>query len=816
MQTPRIKFNEITNNRFPIAQGIRNRLGIIGNFSRGPANVFQYVNGFQEFAEIYGSNSELGSMGVQAAFDQGARNFGLIRVMGKDQNAKGRVIIGGTAATDNNLLVTVTGIEDTEPALDSNFSINITPSGSIYTGTNDGYYAFVINEVDGTDAYKAEVLWEFFTTSAAESKADAIEKLKANADKWNTAGKTAVDGIDFEEHAAGVTGEKRGLINVDTSIDGGSSKEITGTNGIKVTFGNSASTSVEFIANQAFTIKVTHFETSVAVNQGDQALEVAQKFENRLQGVFPFGTVSNTLDYVDQNGAPYTSAIEFELDGTDPDLEGTKGNSYYYTIALQTTPTPGEIDLTVSLPDASTPGASTAGFSGGVDGPENAKLTLYTGNSLRLIELVAASPGEWGNELRVTINYLGGNSFRINVVDAEADEYNPPIPDESFDINLTQAGAVDENGEIVVLKDSLLLRGYFLPAVYNPTGYNVNLLNQMPRRIAVENTSETDTKNPTHSLYTGPRALGGAAFDSDTGVIPITLEEGTNGPVVTEEDYVQAAKLFDGQQVHYIYAPGTYTNFPKLQAQLITVAENSTEDDGLKIAILNAAPKLKPSSAFRETLAVNSQRAVMVSGWATYAGQPGSGKFALSPDALYAGRMTTLAFYVSPAARTTSGTVNNVTEIDNTKYTSLSSLQFYTDARIEVIFPDQNLGGFFFLSGITTSSDPNWEKISVRRTYDVIRQDLYIGLQNYKSEPHTALLRKQLETSINAYMNNQLRNGRISNSLPAVANNSNNPQENYITGQLNVSLSFLPLYAADYINIDIKRNINGGLQIGNA
>ena len=813
MQIPRIKFNEVTNNRFPITQGIRNRLGILGKFSRGPANLFQYVNGFEEFAQVYGSNAELGSIGVQAAFDQGAIDFGLIRVLGNDKNASGKLIIGGTAASENQLLVTVTGVEDAEPSIDSNFSINITPNGSIYGGTEDGYYVFRVNEVDPVYSYSATLVWAFYSESEVTSSAEAVNKLKEELDKWNAAGKTEVDGIDFPNHAAGTTGEKRGSIQIDTSVDGGNSKEISGSNGIKLTFGNSSSSNVEFSVDQSFTVYVSHFETSIKVNKGDQSLEVAQKFENRLQGVFPFGEVSNALEYVDQNGAPYVSNLKFELDGSNPSLEGEKGNNYYYKIELQTPSSTTDPDITISLPEADALSPNIAGFKGGVDGPKNSSITLYSGNSKRLIELVASSPGEWGNELKVTINYIDSVSFRINIEDAESDEYNPPIPNESFVINLTAAGAVDSLGEIEALKDSLLIRGYFLPAKYNPTGFNVADLTQLPRRIAVENPNESNIKDPTHKLYVGPRALGGAAFDEDTGIIPLSLEGGTDGPILTEEDYVQAAKLFEGQQVHYIFAPGTYTNLPKLQAQLISVAENSTEQDGLKVAIINAKPKLKPSAAFRETLSVNSERAVMVSGWATYAGQPSAPRYGLSPDALYAGRMTTLPFYISPAARTSSGPINNITELDNIKYTSLSSLQFYTDARIEVVFPEQSLGGFFFLSGVTTSSDPNWEKISVRRTYDVIRQDLFVGLQNYKSEPHTALLRKQLETSINAYMNNQLRNGRIANATPAVANNSNNPQENYITGELNVGVSFLPLYAADYINIDIKRNVNGGLQI---
>ena len=808
MQIPRIKFNEVNTNRFPIAQGIRNRLGVIGKFSRGPANLFQYVNGFEEFAQVYGSDTASGSIGVQAAYDQGARDFGLIRVLGKDKNASASLIIGGTASQQNVLEIAVVGMEDAVPSNDSNFSIDVNTFGSIYQGGEEGYYAFVVSSFDEAQN-QATFRWAFYSTNQVQNEAQAVDTLKEEVQKWVANGESAIDGIDFPQHDNTVTEpQDRGTLLVSQT---GTAIPVHGGAGLTLTFGGSSST-LDFKEGQSFTVYATYFDFYISINQGDQSLEVAQKVENTLQAVYPFGSINNALDYVTDQGAPYLNTLTLELDGSDPRLEGTKGNFYYYTAKLQAEPDP-DGDLTVTVPNAITTDGNTTNFRGGVDGPMNASVILYTAESTRLIELVAASPGEWGNELRLTVNYIDGVSFRINVEDAEADEYNPPIPNESYVINLTQAGAVDGTGEIVALKDSVLLRGYFLPAKYNPTGYNVGLLTQQPRRIAVENPSITDIKDPRHSLYTGPRALGGASFDEETGLIPITFEGGTEGPVLTEDDYVQATKLFEGQQVHYIFAPGTYTNLPKLQAQLVTIAENSTEQDGLKLAILSTKPNLRPSAAFRETLAINSERAVMVTGWSTYAGQPNSPRYGLSPDSVYAGRISNLGFFINPAARTSSGPVVNITEVDNNKYSSLSSLQFYTDARIEVLFAEQSLGGFFFLNGITTSSDLNWEQVHIRRTYDVIRQDLFVGLQNYKSEPHTVLLRKQIETSVNAYMNNQLRNGRIANTTQAVANASNNPPENYISGDLNVSLSFLPLYAAHYINIDIKRNINGGIQI---
>lgn len=294
----------------------------------------------------------------------------------------------------------------------------------------------------------------------------------------------------------------------------------------------------------------------------------------------------------------------------------------------------------------------------------------------------------------------------------------------------------------------------------------------------------------------------------------VSFENGYDGPILRESDYISAMEEFNGQSVHILIAPGLHTSSPLAQAQLVAIARNGTEVDGLKVAILNARPGLKPGAAKLEAASFNTSRAVMVTGWSTYGGQVTNSNFSLSPDALYAGMLATIGYSVSPAAKTSAGPVFNITNVDNRAYNSNQSLQLYTDGRLEVLRQDINLGGFFFLTGRTTSSNSAWDKIVIRRTYDIIRQDLYESLQPYQSEPHTKLLRRQVETSVNAYFQTLLRNAKIANALPAICNDSNNPAANYINGNLNVSIGFLPLYAADYINVTISRNTDGGLQIG--
>lgn len=859
MLIPQITFNEANVGVQPILPNVRNRIGIVGQFSRGPANVFAYVNGFTEFASIYGSDGATGSVGFQAAWDQGARDFGLVRVLGRSQPASGEIIVGGVATKQNNIDFRITGVAEPFSELQSTFKMDITTNGT-YTGANSGRYVFVVT--DDTVA-TTTIKYKFYTNSEAPTRLEAIALFTAAEQALVTT-------------APGVTpGE--GVITFDAgtvSVPHTEAVEL----GYNVVFGD-AGDILYFSAGQTFTVNVFSQNYNIPINIGDSAVEIANNFVNATQGFDPLGTVTNSINYVTGSSSNYTANINFAFDNEI--ITGTSGNQYHYFTNLAepdgffnisgvtwddsqpldlvtqdadaallangdaiTFPTGSPlsgtavtVDSVVEAPagtwtitttggaitgpvgvtnnieilvdDADVQGISISGyqnynaFTGGIQGPVNAFRDLYSNNGQKLLQVLAISPGAWGNNLNISVTTLGGSRFRLDVVDPEGQTFNPPIPNESFVIDLTAAEAVDSIGEVEEVKASNLIRLFFLPKAENPGGFDVNLLSLVPGRLAPAIAAITDVEDISHVGYFGPNRLQN-----------VSLESGLDGPPLIEADYVEAIKALNGTNTHIIYAPGIDTSSPLAQAQLVTTAENSSEIEGLKIAILNTKPGLKPGAAHNETLAINSGRAVMVAGWATYGGQPNLDRFGASPDAFYAGKLATIGYWVSPAARTTAGTVSNVVEVDTERYTSNQSLQLYMDARLEVLRPNNQFGGFFFLNGITTDGTSAFDKVYIRRTYDIVRADLFQGLQPYQSEPHTRLLRKQIETSINAYFNTMARNGRIANALPAVCNDSNNPAENYINGNINVTVSFLPLYAADYINISIVRNVTSGLTIG--
>jgi len=873
MLIPQINFIEASVGSSPVSANIRNRIGIVGQFSRGLANRFAFVDGFSQFSKLYGSDNTTGSLGFQAAWDQGARDFGIIRVLGRSKPAQGQIVFGGTAQIENNIDFRISGMGVPSADPKSFFRNEITVNGN-YLGSESGRYVFItsaVNNTTGITSFK----YKFIPFSTERNPDKAIKLVTSTVLAGITTAPDVVPG--------------QGLFTLDTNLLGGNPLTVIAIEqGFNVVFGDSGEDLIFNKTNQVFTIRAEVWNYNIPVNVNDSAVQLANSFVNILSGADPLGSVDSQLDYVPANTSVYTSTVDFYLDNDL--IPGSIGNKYFYNFDLDTpdgsfkiacfylhstnpgvllsrdpdaanlvvgdtvlvpatstfiipsgstvasisgagtglspyiitlnntVSTPGNVDIGYGIrqnlifDDTSVVGGLSLSsyqtydsFQNGQDGPRRAITNLFSFTGTRLIEVQAVSEGQWGNNVRLDIDPQPGGGWRCIVKDLEGVSFNPPITDEFYSVDLTQQNAVDALGEIEVFKSSNLIRAFFIPKVLDPSGFDVSLLAEVPARLApsLSVTLVSDEEDTAHVKYFGPSKLNN-----------ISLETGYDGPVLVEDDYVSAIENFNGQQVHILIAPGLDTNSPQAQAQLVTVAQAGTEIDGLKIAVLNTRPNLKPEAAKFEAINFNTSRAIMVTGWTTYGGQVTNSDFAVSPDAFYAGMLATIAYHISPAAKTSAGPVFNITNVDTRSYNSNQSLQLYTDARLEVLRSDINLGGFFFLNGRTTSSNTAWDKVVIRRTYDVIRQDLYQSLQPYQSEPHTKLLRRQVETSVNAYFQTMLRNGRIANALPALCNDSNNPAENYINGNLNVSIGFLPLYSADYINVTITRNTDGGLQLG--
>lgn len=740
MLIPNIKFVENNIGITPVTPGVRNRIGIVGEFSRGPANIASYITGYTDFSTRYGSDTEKGSLAYQAAFDQGATEFMAVRVLGRGKLSKGAVTFGGEVLKPNRLLMHLKFIGEAVDRGKVPMIADVFTTG-MYTASVTGRYYFYVSAADGTNA---TIKYIFYPLGTEPTIIDWTEVL---------------DSFDLN-----------------LTSDKGIEKEVE--NGVKLIFGTVSQTDPIFLKPEdSFSVRCNSHLLATNINTGDLPPQIVTQFIDSVVGLSPLGDV--------QRDASQTGAI-FEL---EEDIVGSIGNKYYYWFELQ-----DDVDSGITLYPKSIAEALT--FQGGVDQPRNAFRDLYSLSGIPLIRIVALSEGSWGNQLTITIFPLNNKSFRLSIEDLNAENFNPRFEAESYIINMDE---IDANGQLLQLSNSSLVRGFFIPKQNNPTDFDASLLLTPPQRIAPINENVTNIEDPTHPNYFGIYYLQN-----------VTLENGYDGPGITDEDYINGLKAIEGQPAHIIICPGKYESANIRQA-MIAHAENASELEGLRIAVLNARPRLIPGSARQETIGLESTRAVMVTGWATYAGQPNAPSFGTSPDGFYAGKLADTPFFAGPNSRKTAGAIQAVTEVDSTRFSSLNSLQIFTDAKLEVMTLDPSTQSYVFINGRTLTNNSDWEKISYRRTYDLIRMDLYDLLQQYKSEPHTNLLRRQIVTAIDGYMNRLARESQIASYGGTVADSTNNTSETYVRGELNVSIRFLPVYAIDYINVILIRDSQTGL-----
>jgi len=739
MRIPSISFIENNVGFTPIRQNIRNRIGIVSTFSRGSTTP-TFITGDSFFANNYGYDTSIGSLAYQAARDQGAEDFLCVRVLGNATPAKGQVSFTGVATKANTLYFNLKFIG--LPQEVTNIEEVIVTSGK-YTGSVSGRYFFKVTDITtnvATINYKFIVLGEDETIDWA----------------------TVTDNI-----------------TVDLTADKGITQTVA--NGVEVTFGQVGQTNdLALVEDDEFKVRVNSYIFTIPINENDIPYQIATNFISAVSGL-------EVLEEIILNDA--NNGVVFELDSNQTDIVGTIGNRFSYYFELLDTVSPG-ITTTPALTSA-----NAVFMSGGEDGARVAYRDFYSINGTPLLRLQANYVGDYGNNIRVNLYPDSQNSFRLEVSDLNAGNFNPRLGTESYVLNFND---LDKDGLLNQLSESIYIKGIFLPKFVDPVGYEVNLVNQSPVRLAPADVTVTDVDDIRHVDYYGPSKL-----------LDVSLEDGYDGPSVTDDDYIKAINALEAYPVHIVLTPGKFS--AAIQQALITHCEKAKDKDGLRVAILNARPNLSPNAAKQETVGLNSQRGVKVAGWATYAGQPNAPRFGLSPDALYAGVLAAIPFYVSPNARRTAGSVRNITEVDTFRNSSSTALQLYTDAKLEVLHVDPATQAFLFTTGRTLTSDPAWEYIYIRRSYDAIRQDLYDVLSFYIGETHTLRVRSQVQVAVEQYLRQLSIEGKIANYSSVLVGNENNPPGLYTLGQLNVSFRFLPLYSIREIEISIIRNNDDGL-----
>ena len=580
--------------------------------------------------------------------------------------------------------------------------------------------------------------------------------------------------------------------------------------GINISIGNAGSTTTtELVPSSTFSIPFIYGQvnvgetdtsatgfpnTSDSFDSGLAAVEILNQLKKQI-------ATNQILSRIMDDVVINDNLLPYSLSYTTPFL-GKESNRVLYKL----TRTVGS-----GTPDDILFGSAGASYDtllssvSGQDGMGIASLFLYDSNGNPLVYIQALSPGNYGNSLRVTVRPQSPGAFRIEVTDEQSVGYNVPIKPESF--SLSNYSVDPETGMYTETLDSNLIRAYFVP-VLTAAGESISesTYDLTPQRIApaletLATSSAVD--NPLHPSHRGVAYLKDLYLTGGTQPSTFALE----GP--DESDYVDAVRRLEENDCAIISIAGVTVSDARYETaitELLVQAERSTTLNGLRIAVIAAPPSLSESRAQTLTSGISSSRAVIVSGWNTLTGTRYLGTNSLSPEGYYVGTLAVISPHVSPASVSAGRSIVGPLTVD-TKGTP-QFLDTLTKARIEALHYDSGLKMFKFLNGITTSSDPFERYVSIRRLTDQIVMDLYRNLQWVRSAPNTRSQRARVATACDAYLRKFQREEILYAFQPTICDESNNTITDMSSGRMNVRITFTPVYPADFIRVQVVRDLS--------
>lgn len=439
---------------------------------------------------------------------------------------------------------------------------------------------------------------------------------------------------------------------------------------------------------------------------------------------------------------------------------GTGGNELKVRLELGTvtglTVTPAGIDTTLT------------NLEGGIDTAKAATVTLLAADSTPVLKLELIFPGAPGNSVTATV----AHSLEAGKFDLQLNYTAAGLTQTLRDVDLTD---VYDEDKLFALQNSILARGTVLDAT----------------KVPVEAT--------------------------------VSFSGGTDGdPVLKTEDFLAAIDDIKDVQCTIITCPGlkpVTVNQGALDAALVAQAEAGDvlmgEMVGLRVAVISAPRGTQAAGLAALKTAgriLPSQRCVMVAGWGTSQRVMKFKRFGIDPAAVYAGHLQVTAAYISPAARTSSPSVKGISEVDIPS-ANVVAMNEFTRYRLECIVLDPVIGGFHCLNGQSTSADPAWKWICIRRLYDVIRTDIFFGFQWTKSEPNTPDLDSKIMNGVDAYLDNKLRSGWLNGYDKTVSDDSNNKPEDRALGQRFVDIGIEPIYPNDNTQFNLNRVLRGQIRL---
>lgn len=468
----------------------------------------------------------------------------------------------------------------------------------------------------------------------------------------------------------------------------------------------------------------------------------------------------------------------------------------------------------VNLPDSNANWLPTAikSFSGAVNGSTAASVDLYSIDSDPLVRIIALSDGEYGNKLRVSVVPQTDGQFTLYIVDEDSQAYQSFMSSETLTLSTRD---VSTNGLFNASANSQLVRCFYLPVVSGKE-LTEEELNKVPMRLApsygdripVFNTAVVGASLPIYA-----QAAVGQAYLQN-----VYLQNGSDANMSAmpaserAKVYRKAVQELEKEDIAILLCAGFDAgdqNYSGVVEEIVGQVSRADTMTGLRFGLIQAPRNLSQTQAQAIASSLNNPRVVLVGGHVSMQGIPG---FNNTPVVgLYAGLLASNSPELAPDSAGEGMLPMGVLSVDTPATTTY--LDSITKARVEALYYDSGIGAFKFLNGLSTTSDYRDRYVSIRRTSDQILHDLYNNLIWIRSSRNTEGLRSRVASAVDAYLQNLVREERISSYRPTVCNESNNTPNSIGQGILNIAITYTPVFPASFILVNVTREVQDTLSI---
>jgi hypothetical protein len=241
--------------------------------------------------------------------------------------------------------------------------------------------------------------------------------------------------------------------------------------------------------------------------------------------------------------------------------------------------------------------------------------------------------------------------------------------------------------------------------------------------------------------------------------------------------------------------------FAEVFEEAIDQTKNADVENGLRQLFLQVPANMPAKRAAILSDEINHPFVTLVNGNVVQALANGGNRRQIGVIGYYMGLLATRPPHISPHAAYGGARINSIVS-SSVK----ASKEFKTDitlGRADTIYFDNGLQTWKFLNGLTTSVNFSERYVSVNRIRIQIISDLYVNLQQYRSQPNTATIRGEVESAVSAYMNTKMQQGWLAQLGSIICNESNNSPSDIARGIINVSIAYLPVLPADFINVEL-------------